>query len=106
MKPERWQQIERLCHAALEVEEEQRAAFLEEACEGDATLRREVEHLLAQEDESGRLSRNSGPGSGSQSHGPGSGPTPWWGNSSAPTRLFPCWALAEWEKFTWLRTPA
>ncbi len=49
MKPERWQQIERLCHAALEVEEEHRAAFLEEACGGDKTLRREVEHLLAQE---------------------------------------------------------
>ena len=49
MKPERWQQIERLCQAALEVEEEQRAAFLEEACGGDETLRREVEHLLAQE---------------------------------------------------------
>ncbi len=49
MKAERWQQIERLCHAALEVEEEQRAAFLEEASGGDETLRREVEHLLAQE---------------------------------------------------------
>ena len=49
MKPERWLQIERLCHAALEREEGQRAAFLEEACEGDETLRREVEHLLTQE---------------------------------------------------------
>ena len=34
MKAERWQQIERLCHAALEREESQRAAFLEEACGG------------------------------------------------------------------------
>ena len=49
MKPERWQQIERLCHAALEREESQRAAFLEETCGGNETLRREVEHLLAQE---------------------------------------------------------
>ena len=49
MKAERWQQIEKLCHAALEREESQRAAFLEEACGGDETLRREVEHLLAQE---------------------------------------------------------
>ena len=49
MKSDRWQQIERLCHEALEREESQRAAFLEEACEGDETLRREVEQLLAQE---------------------------------------------------------
>ncbi len=49
MKSDRWQEIERICHAALEREESQRAAFLEEACGGDETLRREVEDLLAQE---------------------------------------------------------
>ena len=49
MKSERWQQIERICHEALEREKSQRAAFLEEACGGDETLRREVEQLLAQE---------------------------------------------------------
>ena len=49
MKSERWQQIERICHEALERDESQRAAFLEEACQGDETLRREVEQLLAQE---------------------------------------------------------
>ena len=51
MKPERWQQIEQLCHAALEREENQRAPFLEEACRGDESLRREVEFLLEQETE-------------------------------------------------------
>jgi serine/threonine protein kinase/Tol biopolymer transport system component len=50
LEPERWQQIGRLYHAALEHEEGQRAAFLEEACAGDEELRREVESLLAQED--------------------------------------------------------
>ena len=48
MKSERWQQIERLCHEALEREKSQRAAFLEDACGGDETLRHEVEDLLAQ----------------------------------------------------------
>ena len=42
----RWQQVEKLCQAALELEESQRAAFLEEACAGDEELRREVESLL------------------------------------------------------------
>jgi serine/threonine protein kinase/TolB-like protein/Tfp pilus assembly protein PilF len=47
MTPERWQQIEALYHEALERAPEQRPAFLEEACAGDQTVRREVESLLA-----------------------------------------------------------
>src|SRR5215207_7687028 len=47
----RWQQVERLYHAALERGAEGRAAFLAEACAGDEELRREVESLLAYEDE-------------------------------------------------------
>ena len=47
MEPERWREIERLYHAALEREESQRSAFLEGACAGDLALRREVESLLA-----------------------------------------------------------
>ena len=47
MKPERWQQIERLYHSALEREAGQRVAFLAEACAGDDALRGEVESLLA-----------------------------------------------------------
>jgi tetratricopeptide (TPR) repeat protein len=47
MKAERWQQVEELYHAALEREEGGRAAFLEQACEGDEALRRRVESLLA-----------------------------------------------------------
>ncbi len=49
MKSGRWGQIERLFEAALELEVEQRVAFLREACGGDEPLRREVESLLAQE---------------------------------------------------------
>jgi TolB-like protein len=48
MTPERWQEIERLYHAALERREEQRAAFLAESCAGDSVMQREVEALLAQ----------------------------------------------------------
>ena len=47
MKPERWQQVEQLYHAALEREANRRAAFLKEACVGDEALLREVESLLA-----------------------------------------------------------
>src|SRR5436309_11962513 len=50
MEPERWQQIERLYHAALERNPGARTAFLDEACAGDAELRREVEGLLAYDD--------------------------------------------------------
>jgi serine/threonine protein kinase/dipeptidyl aminopeptidase/acylaminoacyl peptidase len=43
----RWEQIESIYQSAVEREEHQRAAFLEEACGADAELRREVESLLA-----------------------------------------------------------
>jgi hypothetical protein len=43
---DRWQQIEKLYHSALELDESRRAAFLDQACSGDEALRREVESLL------------------------------------------------------------
>ena len=46
MNSERWQQIETLFQAALERAPESRPAFLNEACDGDLALRREVEGLL------------------------------------------------------------
>ena len=49
MTPERWQQIERLYHAALDRDASQRAAFLDGACGGDEALRQEIESLLARE---------------------------------------------------------
>ena len=45
---DRWQQVSQLYHAALERDQSQRAAFLNEMCAGDAALRQEVEWLLAQ----------------------------------------------------------
>jgi tetratricopeptide (TPR) repeat protein len=50
---ERWRQIERLYHSALEVDENQRADFVIDACGGDKSLQQEVESLLAQLEESG-----------------------------------------------------
>jgi TolB-like protein/Tfp pilus assembly protein PilF len=50
MTPERWRQIEELCHAALARPEAERGPFLEKACAGDPALRHEVASLLAHQD--------------------------------------------------------
>jgi len=50
MTSDRWLRIEQLYHGALEREGNERAAFLSEACAGNAELRQEVESLLARED--------------------------------------------------------
>src|SRR5215475_10119133 len=47
MELDRWEQIERLYHAALERGPDARETFLDEACAGDEDLRREVAGLLA-----------------------------------------------------------
>ena len=57
MTPERWQQVERLYHAARDEAPEARAAFLAEACGGDAALRRDVESLLGYALGAGRFRR-------------------------------------------------
>jgi Tol biopolymer transport system component len=49
VKAERWEQIKRLCSAALEVDAARREQFLAEACAGDPLLRKEIESLLAQQ---------------------------------------------------------
>jgi WD40 repeat protein/serine/threonine protein kinase len=56
MTPERWQRIESTFHAALEVSASGRAAFLDEACGKDESLRQEVESLLTQAERPGSLS--------------------------------------------------
>jgi serine/threonine protein kinase len=47
MEPERWRQIEDLFQNALDCEPGRRTAFLDSACAGDASLRREIESLLS-----------------------------------------------------------
>ena len=47
MDPQRWKQIDKIFHAALDRESSGRAAFLIDACQGDDSLRAEVESLIA-----------------------------------------------------------
>src|SRR5256885_15494231 len=49
MQADRWVRAEQIYHAALELPEGRRAAFLEESCSADESLRREVESLLENE---------------------------------------------------------
>ena len=51
MSPERWQRIEPLYYEALERPASERAVWLAQACAGDAELQREIENLLAANDE-------------------------------------------------------
>jgi len=46
VEPERWLDVERIYHAAMECAENQRALYLEQACAADEALRFEVESLL------------------------------------------------------------
>jgi len=50
MSSDRWKQIERLYHAALEREPDARKTFLVQACGSDEELRREVASLLDYDD--------------------------------------------------------
>lgn len=51
MTSERWKEIERLYHLARQQDPEKREAFLEKACSGDESLRRELVSLLASRSE-------------------------------------------------------
>jgi Tol biopolymer transport system component/predicted Ser/Thr protein kinase len=46
---ERWDKIERLYHAARELDGDERARFLDEACRSDAEMRRQIDELLKQD---------------------------------------------------------
>jgi serine/threonine protein kinase len=46
MDPERWRRVEQLYHSALQVERENRSAFLDHHCSSDKELQLEVESLL------------------------------------------------------------
>ena len=52
MKAERWKQVNDLFQSAVEHSPEERAAFLDEACQGDEPLRREVGSLLTSHERS------------------------------------------------------
>jgi|SRR5882724_9375636 len=51
MTPQQYERLTELFHAATEVTPDQCAAYLDQVCDGDAELRRELESLLAAHDE-------------------------------------------------------
>lgn len=55
MTPERHQQIIDLCQAAWDLSPESRAGFLHRACDGDDQLRREVEAMLAADEQASQF---------------------------------------------------
>jgi hypothetical protein len=55
MSPERFRTIDRLHHAALQIDPAMRSEYLRNACHGDGALLQEVESLLALQDEAGRF---------------------------------------------------
>jgi serine/threonine protein kinase/tetratricopeptide (TPR) repeat protein/TolB-like protein len=52
MTPDRWQRIKSVFQMAAELDPDQRAAYLDQACAGDSALRHEVESLLSASDQS------------------------------------------------------
>jgi serine/threonine protein kinase len=52
MTPERWQRIKELFHAALARGPVERAAYLDGACDGDLSLKAEIESLIASHEDS------------------------------------------------------
>jgi len=53
VEPERWREIERIYHEALEQDASRRAAWVKQAAGGDESLELEVRSLLEQSDEKG-----------------------------------------------------
>ena len=53
MTPERWQKVDEVLQAALDLPAAERAALLAEACTGDPELQREAESLITAHDEAG-----------------------------------------------------
>ena len=55
MTPERYQQVEAIFQAALDLVPEERGRYLAEVCAHDASLRSDVESLLSQHDSAGDM---------------------------------------------------
>ncbi len=53
MTPERWQAVKKILHQALQLDPQDRPEFLDHACSGDLSLRRQIEDLLNEEVSSG-----------------------------------------------------
>jgi len=51
MNTKRWESVKDLLHQAMQLGPDQRGPFLDEVCASDASLRAELDSLLAAEDE-------------------------------------------------------
>jgi serine/threonine-protein kinase len=51
MTPEQWEKVSDIFHSVAALDPEKRAAYLDQACDGDETLRDEVESLLSAHEE-------------------------------------------------------
>src|SRR4030095_12636523 len=51
MTPERWQRVDEIFQAAIELRADERPAFVERTCSGDEELRREVESLITADEQ-------------------------------------------------------
>jgi serine/threonine protein kinase/Tol biopolymer transport system component len=51
MTPERWQRVDEIFQAAIELKPEERPAFVERTCAGDEELQREVESLITADEQ-------------------------------------------------------
>jgi serine/threonine protein kinase len=58
MTPQQYEHLTELFHAALEIDADERAAFIDQVCEGDAELRRELESLLAAHEHGARTQKS------------------------------------------------
>src|SRR5437867_11836093 len=55
MPDQHWENLKQIFHAALALAPHERAAYLEQACDGDLSLRRAVESLLKSHEETGNF---------------------------------------------------
>ena len=55
MTPERWQKVEEIFQAAVDLLPEERARYIAQVCANDTTLKNDVESLLSQHDSAGEL---------------------------------------------------
>src|SRR6185436_11711229 len=55
MNPERWHRVKEIFEAALKLESNERARFLDQECAGDDQTREEVETLLTADQEAGNF---------------------------------------------------
>src|SRR5439155_22354981 len=98
MTPERWEQINKLYYAAMEVEDKGRTSFLEQACKEDRELRSEVESLLKMNAQMGGFLGT--PTMEEVAREMKDEPCLCWGAGWVLTRFSRCWAPAVWERFT------